>query len=244
MDITKFTTGEDILNEKELKELKARYKFEMTRHSELEPERIYNVLYAYHLIGKMMNNSNVTAKISYEFADSPRDYTTVNITGKNLMFNDPDLFARAIDLAALVHIDLIDERTVQISLFYDSIRYVKNDKIEETKDRTFDEILRTINKVNKNFSATHKMNEEKLEDIRRYSLALDEINKEIKSSCFAIGINEDDKTIIASIETECAFIEKCIQIYRDLIGSTVSFGVVPIEGDMLSIVFVFPGIWE
>lgn len=245
MNTTHLTINkEELLNEKELRELKARYEFETNKHSKLEPERIYNILYAYHLVRKMMNNSNVVGKASYEIADSPRDYSMVSIVGKNLMFNKPELFVRAIELAELVHYDLIDENIVEMSLFFDPIRVAKKYVIEEKKIRTFDAILRVINKANKKFSATHKMNEKKLEDIRRYSLALDVLNEDIKSYSFVIEIDEDEKIIIASIKTECAFIEEYKQMYRDLIASTVSFGVVPVEGNMLSIVFVFPGIWD
>lgn len=99
MDISKVTIKEEVLSEKESKELEARYKEEMGRHPDLSPERLYHILYVYHLMRKMMNNSEVSAKVSYEIGRPTKASGVVSIVGKRLMFDDPELFVRAIDLA-------------------------------------------------------------------------------------------------------------------------------------------------
>ena len=99
MDVSKVTIKEEVLDEKELREFEARYRDEVDRHPDLSQERVQHVLYVYHLMRKMMNNSDVSAKVSYEIGRPTKASGVVSIVGKKLMFNDPELFVRAIDLA-------------------------------------------------------------------------------------------------------------------------------------------------
>ena len=110
--------------------------------------------------------------------------------------------------------------------------------------KSFDVMYEVIDEASERFAATHKVNQEKLEEFRRCSLALDKVIEEIDGDCFEVEIDEDEKTIRASVECDYAFVEECKQLYRDLIGATVSFGFVPVSDGMMSIEFVFTGVWD
>ena len=110
--------------------------------------------------------------------------------------------------------------------------------------KCFDVANMAIEDANERFAPIWKANSDKLDMLKKYCAALDELAQEFDGTSFEVEIDEIDMSVSIALECDEIIIESNDHVIYQLAQRAIKYGFSISEDGKLLIKFVFPSIWE
>lgn len=108
----------------------------------------------------------------------------------------------------------------------------------------FDVVTMVTDEATKQFSPGFRENQERKEILKQYCEAIDALAKEFGGESFEVDVDDIKMTISIKMECPDMVIQSKNHVFYALSERAISVGFSHGDGDMISVEFVFPSIWE